>query len=369
MLLGEPNRTDFDLAFRCFGIPVRVHPGFWAIAAILSLPAGREPLPVLGFALAIFLSILIHEMGHALAFRKCGIQSHVVLYHFGGLAVPDSVSNYVGYGRQYSSGSKIFVTAMGPGVQMLSAILLILLLRGMGKTDGFLTGIVGIPAAWTADPVGSLQNLRDVNGAVLPCYDIQQFPKPSHAVLGLADKNNDELITRLELMNYEVELEGMAKFAEPIWKTVEDKTPRLFVPREMLDHFSGTYFGILDRADRGPDKLILWEDVVRGHFRTIRVQNEFLSIFCFGFIQIGLFWAVMNLIPVYPLDGGQIARELFVLSRVPDGVSKSLMLSIVCGALAGLIGLRLNMMFIAIMFFFLAYSSYQMLQRMHGRYF
>ena len=369
MLLGEPNRTDFDLVFRCFGIPVRVHPGFWAIAALLSLPAGREPLPVLGFALAIFLSILIHEMGHALAFRKCGIQSHIVLYHFGGLAVPDSVSNYVGYGRQYSSGSKIFVTAMGPGVQMLSAILLILFLRGMGKTDGFLTGIVGIPAAWTADPVGSLQDIRKVNGAVLPCYPIQQFPERSQAALGLADKNQDGLITRIELVDYEVELEAVAKFAIPMWKTVEGKSPRLYVPREMLEHFSGTYLEILDRADRGRDKLILWEDVVRGHLQRIRVQNEFLSIFCFGFIQIGLFWAVMNLIPVYPLDGGQIARELFVLSRVPNGVIKSLKLSIACGALTGLIGLRLNMTFIAIMFFLLAYSSYQMLQRMQGRYF
>ena len=68
MLLGEPNHTDFDIHFQCFGISVRIHPGFWAISALLSLPAGREPMPVLGFALAIFLSILIHEMGHALAF-------------------------------------------------------------------------------------------------------------------------------------------------------------------------------------------------------------------------------------------------------------------------------------------------------------
>ena len=124
MLLGEPNQTDFDVHFQCFGIPVRIHPGFWAISALLSLPAGREPLPVLGFALAIFLSILIHELGHALAFRKCGIQSHVVLYHFGGLAVPDSVGNYAGYGSDYSPRSKIFVTAMGPGVQMLSAVVI-----------------------------------------------------------------------------------------------------------------------------------------------------------------------------------------------------------------------------------------------------
>ena len=86
-------------------------------------------------------------------------------------------------------------------------------------------------------------------------------------------------------------------------------------------------------------------------------------------MQVGLFWAVMNLIPVYPLDGGQITRELFVLSGTPNAVIKSLKVSIVCGVISGLIGLQMQMMFIAIMFLMLAYSSYQTLQRMVGRYF
>ena len=120
-------------------------------------------------------------MGHALAFHKCGIQSHIVLYT---LAVWRTRFGFQ-LCRLWSAIILWFQNirdSYGAGVQMLSAILLILLLRGMGKTDGFLTGIVGIPAAWTADPVGSLQNLRDVNGAVLPCYDIQHS-KTSHAVL------------------------------------------------------------------------------------------------------------------------------------------------------------------------------------------
>ena len=368
MLLGEPNQTDFDLNFQCFGIPVRVHPGFWAIAAIFSLPVGVQPIPVFGFALAIFISILIHEMGHALAFRKCGIQSHVVLYHFGGLAVPDSVSNYVGYGDHYSSRSKIFVTAMGPGIQMLSAILLVVLLRGMGKTDQFLTGIVGVPAAWTADPVDAIQEISVIDGVLKPYHPLENFPQQNRVAVQLADQNNDELITLDELFAYEAELEAVGEFAAPMWAAVEKKS-EFYVPREMLENFSGKYLRILDRADRGADKLILWKDVVLGHFQSIKIQNEFLATFCFGFIQIGLFWALMNLIPVYPLDGGQIARELFVLSGTSNAVVKSLKLSILSGALAGFLGLKFQMMFIAVMFFLLAYSSYQMLQRMQGRYF
>src|SRR5438128_6217200 len=35
VLLGEPTRSDFDLRFHLFGVPVRVHPTFWLFSAIL----------------------------------------------------------------------------------------------------------------------------------------------------------------------------------------------------------------------------------------------------------------------------------------------------------------------------------------------
>ena len=38
----------------------------------------------------MFVSILVHEFGHALAFRRFGTDSHIVLWMFGGLAVPYS---------------------------------------------------------------------------------------------------------------------------------------------------------------------------------------------------------------------------------------------------------------------------------------
>ena len=368
VLLGEPKRTDFDLHFPCFGIPVRVHPGFWAIAALISLQVSPDPLLVLGFAAAVFASILIHEMGHALAFRKCGIRSHVVLYHFGGLAVPDSISSYVGYGKEYSSGSKIFVTAMGPGVQMVSAILLIVLLRGVGKTDGFVTA-VGVPANWTADPIGVLENIHQVNGSLLPYYSIEKFPQRNQKALQVADTNQDGLITLEELVDYESSINAAGQFAQPLWEKVQELRPGIYVPREMLEHFTGKAAAALQLADRGAGKLILWSDVTELHMESVQIRNEFLRMFTFGFVQVGLFWALLNLLPVYPLDGGQITRELFVLSGASDAIVKSLKLSIACGVIAGLAGLRFQMMFVGIMFFMLAYSSYQTLQRMQGRYF
>ena len=49
-------------------------------------------------------------------------------------------------------------------------------------------------------------------------------------------------------------------------------------------------------------------------------------------LQINIFWGIINLLPVYPLDGGQIARELFVQSNPQAGIANSLRLSLTAAA-------------------------------------
>jgi Zn-dependent protease len=89
-VLVEPERTRYDMNFRMLRFPVRVHPFFWLFTALL----GSTILEDLGIAYliiwmaAVFVSILVHELGHGLAFRRFGVDSHIVLYAFGGLAVP-----------------------------------------------------------------------------------------------------------------------------------------------------------------------------------------------------------------------------------------------------------------------------------------
>src|SRR5271166_4322717 len=70
------------------GIRIRVHPMFWLISAIMgwsSLDQGLEYL--LLWIACVFVSILIHELGHVLMGRAFGYDGHIVLYSFGGLAV------------------------------------------------------------------------------------------------------------------------------------------------------------------------------------------------------------------------------------------------------------------------------------------
>lgn len=87
----EPNRTPYDFQFHIFGIPVRVHPLFWLVAVILGWSAVRDGLQFLVVWVAcVFMSVLVHELGHVLAGQYFGTQGHIVLYGMGGLAVGSS---------------------------------------------------------------------------------------------------------------------------------------------------------------------------------------------------------------------------------------------------------------------------------------
>jgi len=76
---------------------------------------------------------------------------------------------------------------------------------------------------------------------------------------------------------------------------------------------------------------------------------------------------LVNLLPVYPLDGGQIAREIFTAFNAQEGIRNSLTLSIFTGGGVALYAIMHREWFIAIMFGLLAYSSYTTLQAYSGR--
>lgn len=111
------------ISFRLFGIPIRIEPWFWVTLALIGggLRANDaiSMYLVLLFVLAGFLSILIHEMGHALTVRKFGLAPAITLVAFGGFASYPA-------GR-LSRSQSFMVTAAGPGVQFVFGILMLLL--------------------------------------------------------------------------------------------------------------------------------------------------------------------------------------------------------------------------------------------------
>lgn len=83
-------------------------------------------------------------------------------------------------------------------------------------------------------------------------------------------------------------------------------------------------------------------------------------------LWINVFWGIINLVPVFPLDGGQVARAIFVHYDPWEGVRKSLLLSVIAGAVTAVVGLALlSSLYMTFLFGILAFQSYQSLQG-HG---
>ena len=106
--------------------------------------------------------------------------------------------------------------------------------------------------------------------------------------------------------------------------------------------------------------------------RSGAIQSEVL-IDAIGFsLFINFVWNMMNLVPVLPLDGGQISREFFCWLLPRSGMDVSMKISVVAsGGLAlwslycmsknqGVLGL--DPRFLAIMFGYLCYQGIQQLQ-------
>jgi len=248
-MLSEPQTTSADLQFDLLGIRVRVSAWFWLATALLgwqacqSLSLGDQRLMMQLLVIwiaVVFASILVHEMGHALAYRNFGQAAHVVLYHFGGLAVPQS------WGRRHHLRpvQRLLVSAAGPLAQLFLAAVVI----GILKVAGY-----HVP-----------------------------FPLPDlAAALGLNDGRN---------------------FSAP--------QAYAFV--------------------------------------------DFL-------LYVNIFWPLLNLLPVPPLDGGQIVREGLLAMGVSEGARIASMLGVVVGGVLAWWGYSRGQPFLGVMFAMLAASCFQSL--------
>jgi Zn-dependent protease len=108
------------LRFTLFQFPVAVHWMFWVNCALIS--GSMENLPVLLiFAAAAFVSILIHELGHAFLMRHYRARASILLYALGGLAIPT--------GARFSRGANILISLAGPAVQIAVGLLALQLAR------------------------------------------------------------------------------------------------------------------------------------------------------------------------------------------------------------------------------------------------
>jgi Zn-dependent protease len=113
-----------SLHFRIFDFPVRVHITFFLLAVLLGLGLGNI-IYVLLWVVIVFISILVHELGHAFTARAYGRSPHIELYSLGGLTISNRFT-------LLSYPKEIFLSFSGPLAGFLMAGLITLIIELVG---------------------------------------------------------------------------------------------------------------------------------------------------------------------------------------------------------------------------------------------
>lgn len=137
----KPNRDGWTLPIgRMFGIDVRIHLTFLLLLGFIGvshwLATGSVEATVGGllFFAAIFLCVLLHEFGHALAARRYGIRTHdITLLPIGGVARLERLPS--------KPSQELVVALAGPAVNVVIAAVLgaVLWLGGVWEPLGAIT--------------------------------------------------------------------------------------------------------------------------------------------------------------------------------------------------------------------------------------
>lgn len=108
------------LKLQLLGVPVEIRLDFWIVTVLLAFTRLGQPLLLAEWIAVVAVSILVHEMGHAVAFRVFGHQPRVVLYSMGGLT-------YGTPGVPMSPGRDVLVSLAGPAAGLVFGGLVVLL--------------------------------------------------------------------------------------------------------------------------------------------------------------------------------------------------------------------------------------------------
>ena len=114
------ERRPFELAFKLGDIPVVVEPSFWVISLLFGAAGDATVVHVLLWTAIVFLSVLVHELGHAAACKAFGAGATIRLYSFGGLTYPSQRLSRVG---------EVLMSLAGPFAGFTLGGLMVLLAR------------------------------------------------------------------------------------------------------------------------------------------------------------------------------------------------------------------------------------------------
>ena len=122
-----------------------------------------------------------------------------------------------------------------------------------------------------------------------------------------------------------------------------------------------TVYGIAVGTDLTMFLLFPSTGINRETFTVLAEMNKPVFFMLDKLLWVNLWWSLINLLPVFPLDGGQI------YASIEKSPKKVLIVGIVTGALVAIAGFFiLHRIFIAILFGYLAFQNYKRLQHLKG---
>jgi Zn-dependent protease len=110
---GDPNRGLF---LPVLGFPVKVHPSFWLMAVLAGFEGRGHPGVLIEWTLVVFVSILVHELGHALMIARWSVVHRITIHGFGG---ETSWRPITGVGWR----ERVAISLAGPGAGFALALL------------------------------------------------------------------------------------------------------------------------------------------------------------------------------------------------------------------------------------------------------
>ncbi|WIG98068.1 M50 family metallopeptidase [Myxococcus sp. SDU36] len=99
--------------FHVAGFPVRLHPLFFLVALATGWTLISEPARLALWVGIVFVSVLLHELGHALAYRRYGCAAEIELHGMGGTTQAHDAAHL-------THPQSAFVSFAGPGIGFLT---------------------------------------------------------------------------------------------------------------------------------------------------------------------------------------------------------------------------------------------------------
>ena len=117
----DPNQQG-TFRFKLFGFPISIHWSFLILPILWGSQSGPDAIDqtrsVLIYIIGFFISIVGHELGHALAYRSFGGSAQIMIHAMGGMAVSHG---------SFNRKQKIIITAAGPLFGLAMGIICLLL--------------------------------------------------------------------------------------------------------------------------------------------------------------------------------------------------------------------------------------------------